>query len=312
MEPSETQNGLIQRDILDQMHDGVYLVDTDRAIRYWNRSAERISGYGADEVLGSRCSDGILMHVDRDGKNLCRSACPLAATMTDGNPREVEVYLHHKDGHRVPVHVRAAPLRDEDGRILGAIETFSDDSARSAMRAEIEELRALSLFDPLTEVGNRRYAEMALTARGDELSRYGWTYGVLLADIDHFKSFNDRFGHETGDRVLRMVAQTLASNVRSFDVVCRWGGEEFLAVIEKVTLAQLTDRAETLRRLVETSSLSADGHRLSVTVSIGGAIAHPGEEPDETLRRADEVLYRSKREGRNRVTCAPASRNESA
>jgi len=296
-------DGLVPEDILDQLHDGVYLVDTDRSIRFWNRGAERISGYRADEVIGTRCSDNVLMHIDDRGNQLCRAGCPLAATMSDGDPREVEVYLHHKDGHRVPVLVRAAPLRDAEGRLTGAIEVFSDNSARSTMRAEIEQLRKLALFDPLTDVGNRRYAEMALTSRSDELARYGWRYGVLLADIDHFKSFNDRFGHDTGDRVLRMVAQSLDANVRSFDIVGRWGGEEFVVIVEKVDLEELTRRAESLRRLVAGSSLTVDGQPLSVTISVGGAIARDSEAPGDTVNRADALLYRSKEAGRNRVTC---------
>ena len=293
----------LHADILDQMYDGVYLVDADRAIRLWNKGAERISGYGAQEVLGTRCSDNLLMHVDDGGDLLCLTGCPLAATIADGDPREVEVYLHHKSGHRVPVHVRTAPLRDSKGRVIGAIEVFSDNSARSAMREEFERVKKLALFDPLTDIGNRRFVEMALTARHDEQERYGWPFGVLLVDIDHFKSFNDRFGHDIGDRVLRMVAQSLAANVRSFDVVGRWGGEEFVVVLEKVDLEELDRRADVLRHLVGTSSLIVDDEPLSVTVSIGGAIARTGEDPSETLKRADGFLYQSKEAGRDRVTC---------
>ena len=293
----------LHADILDQMYDGVYLVDADRAIRLWNKGAERISGYGAEEVLGTRCSDNLLMHVNDGGDLLCLTGCPLAATIADGDPREVEVYLHHKSGHRVPVHVRTAPLRDSKGRVIGAIEVFSDNSARSAMREEFERVKKLALFDPLTDIGNRRFVEMALTARHDEQERYGWPFGVLLVDIDHFKSFNDRFGHDIGDRVLRMVAQSLAANVRSFDVVGRWGGEEFVVVLEKVDLEELDRRADVLRHLVGTSSLIVDDEPLSVTVSIGGAIARTGEDPSETLKRADGFLYQSKEAGRDRVTC---------
>ncbi len=303
MDRSDAVDAALPADILDQMHDGVYLVDTDRAIRFWNKAAERISGYAAEEVVGSRCSDNLLMHVNDEGDPLCLTGCPLAATIADGDPRQVEVYLHHKGGHRVPVHVRAAPLRDATGTVVGAIEVFSDNSARSAMREEIERFKRLALFDPLTDVGNRRFAEMTLTARHDEQERYGWPFGVLLVDIDFFKSFNDRFGHDTGDRVLRIVAQSLASNVRSFDVVARWGGEEFVVILEKVDLEELDRRADLLRRLVEASSLIVDDEPLSVTVSMGGAIARPGEDPSETLKRADGLLYRSKETGRNRVTC---------
>ncbi len=289
--------------ILDQLNDGVYIVDTQRAIQFWNQGAQRISGYRPEEVVGSRCCDNLLMHVNDRGDQLCLVGCPLEATMTDGDPREAEVYLHHREGHRVPVFVRTAPLRDPSGRIVGGIEVFSDNSARSAMREEIDQLKKLALVDPLTDVGNRRYTEMMLASRTDELDRYGWTYGVLMIDIDHFKRFNDCHGHATGDRVLRMVAQTLGSNVRSFDVVGRWGGEEFMVLMEKVTLKELTRRAEVLRRLVEGSNLSANGEQLAVTISIGGTIARIGENATETVKRADTLLYRSKKEGRNRATC---------
>jgi diguanylate cyclase (GGDEF)-like protein/PAS domain S-box-containing protein len=303
MDRAAATNGSLPPDILDQMHDGVYLVDTDRRIRFWNRGAERVSGYAAADVIGTRCSDNLLMHTNEQGNPLCAAGCPLAATMRDGDACEIGVFLRHKDGHRVPVHVRAAPLRDESGRMIGAIEVFNDDSARSALREEIDELKALALFDPLTEVGNRRFAEMTLTARHDEQQRYGWRYGPLMIDIDHFKSFNDRFGHATGDRVLRMVAQTLAANVRSFDVVARWGGEEFIAILEKVDPDDLARRADMLRRLVGASALQAEGEQLSVTISIGGVVSGDAEEAGETIKRADVLLYRSKEAGRDRVTC---------
>jgi len=290
------------RTILEQLHEGVYLVDLDRNILYWNGGAERISGYASADVVGSSCADNILVHVDEEGRSLCLLACPLKHTMDDAQTREAEVYLHHKDGHRVPVLIRTAPLKDNAGRVIGGIEVFSENLARSALREEIETLRELALQDELTEIGNRRYAEMALQSRRSELERYGWDYGVLMIDIDHFKNFNDQYGHDIGDRVLKMVATTLVSNVRTLDIVGRWGGEEFLVVIEKVNAAELTNRAERLRTLVETSGLMVNGQRLSVTISIGGSLAHAGESIDAVVKRADTLLYQSKEAGRNRCS----------
>lgn len=292
----------VHRSILDQMYDGVYFVDTEMAIRYWNQGAERISGFTAHEVLGTRCMDSILTHVDDKGTNLCLNGCPLSAAMRDGHPREAEIYLHHKNGHRIPVLVRTAPLRDDDGRTIGGIEVFSDNRTRSAMRDEIEKLTKLALVDPLTEAGNRRYGEMTLRSRHSELERYGWPYGVLMIDIDHFKSFNDRFGHDTGDRVLRMVAQTLLANVRSFDAVARWGGEEFVVILEKVDADELAARAAGLCRLVAASNLTIEETVHAVTVSIGATTALADERVEDVLVRADVLLYRSKAEGRNRAT----------
>ena len=92
--------------LLDSLFDGVYFVDLDRRITYWNAGAERISGYLRSEVVGSCCADNLLRHIDTEGHKLCQDGCPLAATMRDGKTRESSVYLHHKFGHRVPVLVR--------------------------------------------------------------------------------------------------------------------------------------------------------------------------------------------------------------
>lgn len=291
-------------DLLDQLPSGVYLVDRTRTIRFWNRGAEAISGYATSDVTGAKCSDNLLIHVDAAGNSLCSASCPLAATMDDGLVREARAFLHHRDGHRVPVRVRTSPIRDERGAVIGGIEIFDDDSAHASLQDEIESLRKLALIDPLTEVGNRRYLEIALASRRDELARYGWAYGLLVIDVDLFKRVNDRYGHAVGDRVLQMVARTLAANVRSSDTVGRWGGEEFLILLQRTGDEDLVRRAEMLRQLVEASGISAGDGRLAVTVSIGGTTARSGETARETFERADRNLYQAKQDGRNRTVCA--------
>ena len=112
--------------IVDNLHDGLYFVDPDRIILFWNKAAEKISGFTAEEVVGKPCSANILTHVDADGNQLCLGLCPLAASMADRQPREAEVYMHHKDGHRIPVSVRVSALTDAEGNVIGGIELFSD------------------------------------------------------------------------------------------------------------------------------------------------------------------------------------------
>jgi diguanylate cyclase (GGDEF)-like protein/PAS domain S-box-containing protein len=290
------------RRILDQLEDGVYITDAGRGIVYWNRAAVRITGYPAEEVVGSRCSDNILVHVDADGVQLCGGPCPLAGTLADGNPREHDVFLHHRDGHRVPVHVQIQPLLDRQGHRVGAVEIFRDNSNRLAELQRLEELQALAYLDPLTAVGNRRYAEQTLTARLEELRRYGWSFAVLFIDIDHFKDVNDAHGHDVGDSVLRMVARTLAGSLRSFDFLGRWGGEEFLAVVPMQLDSQLAPLAGRCRALAERSSLRAGPHVVQVTISIGATMALPSDTVESLVARADDLMYQSKTAGRNRVT----------
>lgn len=287
--------------ILDNLGDGIYFTDRLRRITYWNVGAERITGYRSEDVIGTCCSDNLLMHVDDSGTILCHGLCPLAHTMADGKPREAEVYLHHKDGHRVPVTVRATPIYD-GGSVVGAVETFRDHTTKIAALQKIEQLQKEAYMDGLTSVGNRRYTELILQQCFSDMSFHQVPFGVLYIDIDHFKKVNDTFGHAVGDQVLTMVAQTLAANVRAFDFVGRWGGEEFLVVVVNVDPAGLNAVAEKLRSLVEHSRLTVGGADIQVTISIGAAIASSVNAVGDLVERADQLLYQSKNSGRNRVT----------
>jgi diguanylate cyclase (GGDEF)-like protein/PAS domain S-box-containing protein len=287
--------------ILDDLHDGVYFVDRDRRITYWNKGAERITGYTADEIVGSRCSEDILVHVDAHGRSLCEDGCPAACAIDDGEPREADVFVRHCEGHRVPVHARVSPLRSDDGEIIGAAETFSDDSPHVAALERLRELEDLVMVDPLTGVGNRRYAEAAIRTRLGELRRYGWSCGLLFIDVDHFKEVNDEHGHAMGDSMLRLVAATLKANVRSFDEVARYGGEEFVVVCPNVHAELLHEIGERLRALVENSGYPRQAHPLQVTISVGATLGRPSDTVESIVTRADGLLYESKAGGRNVV-----------
>jgi diguanylate cyclase (GGDEF)-like protein/PAS domain S-box-containing protein len=289
------------RKLIDNLGEGVYFVDRDRRITFWNKAAGRITGFEGKEVLGRRCMDQVLNHVDDSGRCLCLETCPLSETMTDGRERESEIYLHHKQGHRVPVRIHTSPISDESGRIVGAVEVFADNSRNISREERLAELERLALLDPLTHLPNRRYVETHVQARFAELRRNDWPFGVLYIDIDRFKSVNDKHGHETGDRVLQLVARTLAANSRPFDIVGRWGGEEFVTVVvNSADTLRLSQVGERLRVMVAQSALR-EFPRLRVTVSIGAALASPEDTLETLLRRADEKLYQAKAAGRNKV-----------
>lgn len=296
-------NDALFRTLMDNISDGVYLLNTERRIQYWNRSAERITGYAAEEVLGKCCADDILVHVDEDGENLCKSRCPVSKTLEDGHEHTERLYLHHKEGHRVPVQVSVAPIRNEKGAIIGGLESFYDNSEMMGALQEIEELTQLSLLCPLTGVGNRRYTEQILVQRLDEAKRNGTRCAVMMIDVDHFKHINDAYGHHIGDITLKMVARTLAGAMRSYDFLGRWGGEEFLVVLPKVKRPSLEHMADRLRKLVEKSSREVSENKLSVTVSVGAALSRAADTVASVVKRADKLMYQSKTEGRNRVTC---------
>ncbi|MBN2308950.1 MAG: sensor domain-containing diguanylate cyclase [Candidatus Hydrogenedentes bacterium] len=295
--------GDVYRDILEHILDGVYFTDLERHITYWNEAAEHVTGYARGEVLGRWCGGGLLSHVDPEGRSLCRTACPLAAAMRDGTALEADVYMHHKAGHRVPVHVRVAPIRGEDGVVTGAVEIFRDSTPLVERDAAIERLQDEAELCPTTKVGNRRYVEARLEASLDAFRHRGRPFGVLFIDIDHFKAVNDTYGHDVGDNVLRTVAATLTGSVRAEDCAGRWGGEEFVVLLRRLDGAQaLAPLAERCRALIERSDIPIEHGTITVTASIGGTCVRDDDTAESILKRADALMYRSKQEGRNRVT----------
>lgn len=286
--------------LLDNLSDGVYFVDRERRITYWNKAAEQLTGYQGTEVLGSKCSDNILVHTDDKGTQLCIDGCPLHKTLNDGLPRQASIYLLHKAGHRVPVNIKVMPILGKRGAIIGAIETFNDDSQTRLLNARIQELRQLAMIDELTNAGNRRYANITLRTRLAELKRYGWSFGVIFCDVDNFKSINDTYGHEVGDEVLKMVARTIAGNIRSQESnFFRWGGDEFLIIVSGVSGKQSCDVAERCRILVSNSALPLDNKALRVTISSGVIMALVEDSTEGIMRRVDSLLRQSKKAGKN-------------
>jgi len=289
-------------EIIENLNDGLYIVDTNRVIKFWNKAAERLTGFTAEEVAGSSCSDNILMHVDEEGNSLCKGRCPIVYAFETGKGQEAEVYLHHKDGHRVPVWIRVGLIRDKNGNIIGASELFSDLSSREAYRLKVAELESIAMLDALTGLPNRYYMEREINSRIEERKRLGVPFGILFMDIDHFKHFNDTYGHDVGDKVLKMVAQTFVSNSRPFDVYARWGGEEFLAVIRNVDVVELEKIGNRMRMLVGESFIMHEGKKLKVTISVGATLFQDGDTLESVVKRADTLLYESKNAGRNRIT----------
>lgn len=168
-----------------------------------------------------------------------------------------------------------------------------------------ENLQHAALTDGLTGMQNRRYFDDALAQYLEEFKRINRPVGLMILDLDHFKSVNDTHGHDAGDEVLRAVADCLREFTRYHDVVARLGGEEFAIVAPNMDADTLTKFANRIRMAVSQITISSGNIRIRVTVSVGLAIWDGREGSDDLFRRADAMLYKAKRDGRNRV-CAAA------
>ncbi|MFQ3669521.1 MAG: sensor domain-containing diguanylate cyclase [Fimbriimonadaceae bacterium] len=287
--------------LLNDFDEGIYFLDEDLRIQFWNRGAESLTGYPAADVIGRRCSDDILVHVDQGACQLCHRACLLARVMRSGVGESAEVYHRHRDGHRVPVAIRAIPAMDPNGKVIGVFGVFHERKAASAAAERLKELERLAMVDPLTELPNRRYLDSALATTLHDAKHGGLPAGLVLADLDRFKALNDEFGHLVGDMVLRAVSRSLKACAQSCDVVGRWGGEEFLLILPRSDARALHAAADTMRKMVAQTFLSAEGSLFAVTISMGAAMVDPDDTVAGNIERADKRLYQAKAEGRDRV-----------
>jgi diguanylate cyclase (GGDEF)-like protein len=198
--------------------------------------------------------------------------------------------------------MRIMPIMDSEQKILGAVETFYDTSPRVLIPQKAQELRKMSLLDPLTELGNKAYLEAQLMLKLDEMNKHHFPLGILLIDIDNFNATNETHGTVVGDKILRMVAHTLANNIRFHDIVGRWAGEQFLVIIFNIHETKLDLVANKLRLLISQSNIQVGTKLLSVTVSIGATVARLSDNTRTILDRVDRLMRQSKKGGRNRVS----------
>jgi diguanylate cyclase len=174
------------------------------------------------------------------------------------------------------------------------------------LQQHLETVRHESLTDPLTTLANRKFFDQALERAIAEAAVKREPLSLMMTDIDHFKVFNDNFGHQTGDQVLRLVAMSVKNNVKGQDIAARYGGEEFVVVLPNTVLRSATTVADHIRRAVMTKQLmkrSTHEHLGRITISIGVAAMREGDTPQSLIGRADACLYAAKRAGRNRVIC---------
>ena len=183
------------------------------------------------------------------------------------------------------------------GYLVGSL----SDGWRSAMAKLTEAHKKDVLTDPLTGAANRRAYEFELARRLAEWNRNGTDVSLILIDIDYFKKFNDRYGHQAGDAVLRSVAGVLRKTIRDVDLIARYGGEEFAVVLSDTDVSEAKEVAERIRALIESSRFPFNGLILRLTVSVGFAQVREGEDATAFVQRADAALYSSKEAGRNCV-----------
>lgn len=269
--------------IIQSAGEGIVVTDAEGAVVLVNPAAEQLLGKSADTIT----RQGFLDLLDDPGAMRSWLA-------ESGEPRLVSLVYNNR-----VIDVAAHTIRAGDGRTVGSAALMRDVTEQKRLE---EELRRQSVTDGLTGLFNRRYLDQSLDAEHARARRYHLNLSVLMLDVDHFKRFNDEHGHEMGDQVLKVIAATLKGALRNHDVACRYGGEEFFAILPSTPQSGAYAVAERLRKDVEDVVIEG----LKVTVSIGVAtFPNVGlDSPEALAQAADGALYQAKNSGRNRVRVA--------
>ncbi|MEM9168625.1 MAG: GGDEF domain-containing protein [Pseudomonadota bacterium] len=282
-------------------------------------AAGRISQDSADEfyhrfIANADLSDDMMEIVSKfeDELNALNNVLEESGESAKGTSTDLEALSDQlgaadQDGARVSellsgVISVAQKMREENARL----ETRLAESAGevSTLRTSIEHIQREAMLDGLTGLNNRRTFDASMTSLYEEAREDKSELCLILADIDHFKSFNDRWGHQTGDQVLKLVAEVMKSNVKGQDILARYGGEEFAVILPETSIDNARKLAERIREAVEKRRLKkrSTGEDLGVvTISIGVAALKGPDSIDALIERADACLYTAKDRGRNTV-----------
>jgi len=293
---------LYQR-VLEQLPTGVYLVDKTEKILFWNEGAEKITGHLRQDVLGRLRQEVIQNNEEAAGGNrTSKNIEYIQQVLRDGKPTYAEVLLRHKDGHLVPVRMRAVAIRNERGTIVGVAESFDGNPAASDWERRQEKLAGYGALDVITGVMTESFLLTHLRASLRTFGECQVPFSVVAARMDKIEEYRARFGPTMVPVMLRATAQTLENTLRPTDFLGRKGESEFLAILTECSRFDVGKVCERLKTGVQGVRLNWWGDRIPVTVSLGATTVLRDDTPESILARVERSLQNSVTEGGNRIT----------
>lgn len=309
--------------LAENMADAVWQINSSFIVKYINTADEKMRGFTKSEVVDTDIRDQFTKLGQEIFKQELLKRFQLEQYGRKGLAMNCEFPMCCKDGRELWVEISSVPIYDANGEIDGYQSVARDISIRkqneekllqahqemeSRLLEAAEEktaLQELALHDAMTGLYNRRFLDAAIVREIALSEREQRPLAVIMLDLDHFKNINDRFGHSAGDQVLKALADIMRQTSRESDLICRYGGEEFIAIIPNMTAAQAFERAEIWRKQLEQNTVNYGANEIKITLSAGIAI-YPGhgKKGEELILCADEMLYQSKHSGRNQVSIA--------
>jgi len=280
----------IYRIVLESMQTGLYMVDCDQRIQFWNEGAEKITGYFRQDVVGHFCRDFFPPQME-DGKNgICEIGGALASVLRDGRPSIAEVTLRHKAGHQVIVRIRAVPIRDAAGLVVGAAESIDADPWAFEADRRHRKLASYGCLDEATGVLSSSYIQTHLRESLTTFAEHNIPFSILCFQFDPHGRFRRTYGTGALNAALGVVAQTVEGNLRPTDFVGHLAGSSFLALLTECNSHELGRATERVKNTVNNTKIKWWGDELPVDVTFGGTTVQAGDDEKSILKRAEQAL----------------------
>lgn len=287
---SAFQDPEICRSLLESLQIGICVVDLQKRIVFWSDGAERITGSLRHEVVGRPCAGRTLLQCDQNTCEACGSECPVGAAIQGAHPSQSEGYLHHRQGHRIPVHVWTVPVRDANGSIIGVLQSFEDRLQPEDDEQREDSLKNSGCVDEITGIANHAIMQSHLRETLGTFAELQVPFGVLHVKLKGFDVFRANFGAEAATCMLRMVTRTLELAVWRTDQVGRWADDQFLVILNGCSGDSLRAVSDRISRMLANDGIEWWGEKRSLAVSIGRAAAQPGDSSESMLERARQNM----------------------
>jgi two-component system, cell cycle response regulator len=292
----------IYQAVLDSLQTGVYIVDRNRRIRFWNEGAEQITGYLRQDVVGRFLRDHLLTPADKDKDLESDPEDPLNLAFRDGKPSSMDVSILHKEGYRVPIVLRTMPIRNSHGAVVGAAESFERNRSASEWTRRQSTFADLACLDAATGVAAKSYMETQLRDHVSAFPENQAPFAILLVQIDHLEEFRASRGPGVVSTILRVIAQSIMNCVRPTDLVGCWGENQFMAILMACRESEVGLVGERVRKMICQAEIEWWGDTFTVTSPVGGAGCRPGDELETLVARAAASVEKSIVKGGNCVT----------
>ena len=321
-------DNLTDINFLNNLREGVIIVNKNMEITYCNSSVELITGIKGDSLKGNICDEKQLKFINLEGQVLCDTSCPVKRAIISNSVIKERLYINNEENLWLPIFFIAMPLKDKDGNTVGAIQLFSIDSSIKNLNAAYKKLNDKLIesrtlmkkihqaneeinrkliestnIDGLTRVFNRKFFNINIPKMIKEAHKSELPMTMLFINLDNFRKINDRFGFDSGDSVIKKTSEIIAKTIRPNDILFRFNGDEFIVVQPEISSENASSIAEKILRNIKAYKFKHQGREMVITISIGLAIraSHLTSNMEKFTVTAEQALLIAKREGKDRI-----------